>query len=192
MFVSFIQFIFDPYLDQFEARPGVASVAWLKIQVIVLSLTLSLSDPIFHHLCCVWWNVQGPGPVTSWQHHNDSRVGWGGGQGRDYRSGLILPLSCVLIAEPRCLLLPAPILLFSIFLIPSSGSPRHMADRPGIMTGLKRLLLIIFSLHNIKHHIICSEGEARGDVYYISQTGKEEILDQTWRHLERRRGESHP
>ena len=43
MFVSFIQFIFDPYLDQFEARPGVASVAWLKIQVIVLSLTLSLS-----------------------------------------------------------------------------------------------------------------------------------------------------
>ena len=47
-----------------------------------------------------------------------------------------------------------------------------MADRPGIMTGLKRLLLIIFSLHNIKHHIICSEGEARGDVYcYISQTG---------------------
>lgn len=57
MFVSFIQFIFDPYLDQFEARPGVASVAWLKIQVIVLSLTLalslSLSDPIFHHLCCV-------------------------------------------------------------------------------------------------------------------------------------------
>ena len=53
MFVSFIQFIFDPYLDQFEGRPGVASVAWLKIQVIVLSLTLSLSDPIFHHLRCV-------------------------------------------------------------------------------------------------------------------------------------------
>ena len=24
MFVSFIQFIFDPYLDQFEARPGQA------------------------------------------------------------------------------------------------------------------------------------------------------------------------
>ena len=49
MFVSFIQFIFDPYLDQFEARP---SQAWRpKMKVIVLSL--ALSDPIFHPLLCL-------------------------------------------------------------------------------------------------------------------------------------------
>lgn len=55
MFVSFIQFIFDPYLDQFEASPGQARRSGPKMKVIVLSLTLSLSlsDPIFHHLSCV-------------------------------------------------------------------------------------------------------------------------------------------
>ena len=43
MFVSFIQFIFDPYLDQFEASPGQARRGGPKMKVIVLSLTLSLS-----------------------------------------------------------------------------------------------------------------------------------------------------
>ena len=47
MFVSFIQFSFDPYLDQFEARqdqPGPGQAWRLKMKVIVLSL--ALSDPI--------------------------------------------------------------------------------------------------------------------------------------------------
>ena len=44
MFVSFIQFIFDPYLDQFEASLGQARRSGPKMKVIVLSL--ALSDPI--------------------------------------------------------------------------------------------------------------------------------------------------
>ena len=40
------------------------------------------------------------------------------------------------------------------------------------MTGLKRLLLIIFSLHNIKHHIISQEGEGRAIVELVHQTGR--------------------
>ena len=54
MFVSFIQFSFDPYLDQFEARqdqagPGQAWRAEDESHCVVSGLSsLSLSDPISH------------------------------------------------------------------------------------------------------------------------------------------------
>ena len=43
------------------------------------------------------------------------------------------------------------------------------------MTGLKRLLLIIFSLHNIKHHIISQEGEGRAIVLEYIRRGEKWI-----------------
>ena len=165
-----------------QPRPGQAWRAQDESHCVVSdSLSLSLSDPIFHHLSCVWWNVRGwDVAVTLWQRYNDSRV-------RDEErlrpgSGLQVRTNPLSLSCPNCWasVLTAASSNPLVFNLLNSGL-RFLTTRrgqPGIMTGLKRLLLIIFSLHNIKHHIIIS-GES---CCYISQTAggkKEEVSDQS-------------
>ena len=100
-----------------QARPGVSGPRWKSLCCLWLSLIPSL-----HHLCSVWWNVQASDTWTQsvimtpvW---DEEERDW------DYRLEIILCLSCP-NCWAQCLLLPAPILLFSIFLIRGSGSWPH-------------------------------------------------------------------